>query len=60
MAHKTVQKLNTKSAFWLHAYLHRLEGDLDNANYWYRRAHMESIIVSLETELSDIIQSVFN
>jgi hypothetical protein len=23
---------------WVHAYLHRVEGDLDNARYWYRQA----------------------
>jgi hypothetical protein len=24
---------------WVHAYLHRLEGDLPNARYWYGKAH---------------------
>ena len=27
-----------KDSAWVHAYLHRVEGDLDNAQYWYRRA----------------------
>ena len=27
-----------KDSAWVHAYLHRVEGDLDNARYWYRRA----------------------
>jgi hypothetical protein len=27
-----------KDCAWVHAYLHRVEGDLDNARYWYRRA----------------------
>ena len=59
MAHKTVQKLNTKIACQFHAYLHRVEGDLGNAGYWYSRADMEPATASLETELSDIIKSVF-
>lgn len=28
-----------QEAAWVHAYLHRKEGDPDNAGYWYRRAH---------------------
>lgn len=37
-AHPIVQELEDPSACWLHALVHRLEGDLDNARYWYRRA----------------------
>jgi hypothetical protein len=37
-AHLTVQDLHSVAAARLHAYLHRLEGDQDNAAYWYRRA----------------------
>ena len=59
MAHKTTQKLNTKTASWFHAYLHRVEGDLGNAEYWYGRANMEPNSTPLETELNDIINSVF-
>ncbi len=59
MAHKTAQKLNTQTACWLHAYLHRVEGDMGNANYWYGRAYMEPTTIPLETELSDIVKSVF-
>ena len=59
MAHETVQKLNTAIACQFHAYLHRVEGDMGNADYWYRRADMEPATASLETELSDIIKSVF-
>ena len=59
MAHETVQKLNTAIACQFHAYLHRGEGDQDNADYWYSRAHMEPTTASLETELGDIIKSAF-
>jgi hypothetical protein len=37
-AHKIVQDEETVDAAWVHAYLHRVEGDLDNARYWYRLA----------------------
>jgi hypothetical protein len=59
MAHKTTQKLNTQTACWFHAYLHRIEGDPGNAEYWYGRANMEPNSIPLETELNDIINSVF-
>lgn len=37
-AHTIVQAHDDAGACWLHALVHRLEGDLDNARYWYRRA----------------------
>lgn len=37
-AHKLVQDDPSTEAAWLHAHLHRVEGDLSNAGYWYRRA----------------------
>ena len=37
-AHAVAQDLHTPDGSWLHAYLHRKEGDVDNAAYWYRRA----------------------
>ncbi|HZV21667.1 MAG TPA: hypothetical protein VE986_08995 [Hyphomicrobiales bacterium] len=37
-AHKLVQGDPSTEAAWVHAHLHRVEGDLGNANYWYRRA----------------------
>ena len=36
-AHKIVQDEDTADAAWVHAYLHRVEGDLGNARYWYGR-----------------------
>ena len=38
-AHKIVQDINTANAAWVHAYLHRKEGDEGNARYWYRTAN---------------------
>ena len=37
-AHKIVQDESDANAAWVHAYLHRREGDLPNAGYWYRQA----------------------
>ena len=58
MAHNIVQDINTQTASWIHAYLHRVEGDISNAHYWYDRAGMEPYSESLDSELNDIIQSV--
>jgi len=58
MAHSIVQDINTQTASWIHAYLHRVEGDLGNANYWYNRAGEKSSTESLEVELNKIIKSV--
>ncbi len=37
-AHAQVDSLNGKDAAWVHAYLHRKEGDVWNADYWYTKA----------------------
>jgi hypothetical protein len=37
-AHTLAQDVETADGAWVHAYLHRKEGDLGNAQYWYRRA----------------------
>jgi hypothetical protein len=38
-AHTIVQAEESTVAAWLHGIVHTLEGDLDNARYWYRKAH---------------------
>jgi hypothetical protein len=40
-AHEIVQEDKSVLAAWLHGIVHTLEGDLDNARYWYRRARRE-------------------
>ena len=40
-AHAIVQDDKSTLAAWLHGIVHTLEGDLDNARYWYRRARRE-------------------
>ncbi len=42
-AHDLVGDLETPMASWIHAYLHRVEGDLGNAAYWYARAGQPAI-----------------
>lgn len=37
-AHEVAQDVDGPDGAWVHAYLHRKEGDASNAAYWYRRA----------------------
>ena len=37
-AHQIVQQYEDATAAWIHAVLHKIEGDQDNSRYWYRRA----------------------
>jgi hypothetical protein len=53
-AHKIVQDEESAEAAWVHAYLHRVEGDLGNAGYWYRRARRPVATGSLEAEWQEI------
>ena len=49
-AHKLIQEIGDETASWIHAYLHRKEGDVGNADYWYRRAGKKRPSFSLEEE----------
>lgn len=49
-AHSFVENISTEDAAWVHAYLHRKEGDEWNAGYWYKRAGKEMFRGSLEQE----------
>ena len=57
-AHKLVQDEKTASAAWVHAYLHRVEGDLGNAGYWYRQASKPVATGSLETEWEQMVSAL--
>ena len=57
-AHKIVQDEVTDDAAWVHAYLHRVEGDPGNAGYWYRRAGKPVAAGSLETEWEQIVSAL--
>lgn len=49
-AHACVQDSEAADAAWVHAHLHRREGDLANAAYWYRRAGRPAAGDGLEAE----------
>ena len=53
-AHRIVQEIDSAEAAWVHAYLHRREGDLGNAGYWYRRAGKPPSELTLEQEWEEI------
>ncbi|MCF8369529.1 MAG: hypothetical protein K9G76_10840 [Bacteroidales bacterium] len=57
-AHKLIQNYNTKEACWIHAYLHRKEGDLGNAGYWYRRAGKNIPSFSLSHEWAVLLKYI--
>jgi len=57
-AHRIVQDEETSQAAWVHAYLHRVEGDLGNAGYWYRRAGKPAASGSLEAEWEAIASTL--
>jgi hypothetical protein len=49
-AHAIVTAHEDTDCAWVHAHLHRLEGDLDNARYWYRRAGKRPATGALDVE----------
>jgi hypothetical protein len=55
-AHECVQEDSSRDGAWVHAYLHRKEGDLGNAGYWYSRAgrKMPASGLALEAEWAEI------
>jgi len=57
-AHKIVQDESDANSAWVHAYLHRVEGDLSNAGYWYRQAGQPVAKDSLEREWQRIVAAL--
>ncbi|MCA4900913.1 MAG: hypothetical protein ACK514_09640 [Bacteroidota bacterium] len=57
-SHAIVQDLETKEAAWVHAYLHRKEGDEFNAGYWYQRAGKKFSKSNLEEEWNEITDGI--
>jgi hypothetical protein len=57
-AHNIVMNEGGKDCAWVHAYLHRVEGDLNNARYWYRQARRPVATSSLPEEWSAIAKAL--
>jgi hypothetical protein len=57
-AHETAQSVEDQNGAWVHAYLHRKEGDAGNAAYWYRRARKEIATGTLSAEWETIVTAL--
>ena len=57
-AHEIIQDEEDKIGSWIHAYLHRKEGDIWNADYWYNKAGRARPNVSLDEEWKNISMSL--
>ncbi len=55
-AHDIVEDMHDKNAAWIHAYLHRKEGDIFNARYWYNRAGQSESRISLQEEWTFLVK----
>jgi hypothetical protein len=59
-AHECAQAQDDEEGAWVHAYLHRKEGDLPNADYWYRRAGKRRPEIALGEEWEKIVQALLS
>ena len=57
-AHELAQAAGGKDGAWVHAYLHRKEGNEGNAGYWYRLAGQPAAVNSLAEEWQNIARSL--
>lgn len=55
-AHDLIDQLNDMVSAHVHAYLHRVEGDLWNARYWYNRAKQPEFKGSLDEEREYLLE----
>ena len=58
LAHRAAQDIDGPDGAWIHAYLHRKEGDIANAAYWYRRAGRPVASMPLEAEWNAIVSAL--
>jgi len=56
-AHDLIDDLEDKKACWVHAYLHRKEGDIWNADYWYTKAGRKRPEISLDAEWEQLVNA---
>jgi hypothetical protein len=59
-AHKLVMSVSGADAAWVHAYLHRVEGDLGNARYWYAQAGRRPAAGAFDEEWSAIVAALLS
>lgn len=59
-SHDIAQDIPSDLGFWIHAYLHRKEGDKFNADYWYRRANKHYPNSTLPEEFRVLVEYVLN
>lgn len=59
-AHESAQQDEGRQGSWVHAYLHRKQGDAGNAAYWYARAGKPVCRESSDTEWLNIVQSLLS
>jgi len=57
-AHDIAQEIHSHEGSWVHAYLHRKEGDHYNAQYWYSRAGKRMPAYSLQQEWEEMITAL--
>jgi hypothetical protein len=57
-AHEVAQEIHDRTGSHVHAYLHRKEGDIGNALYWYRRAGVNPASGSLNDEWQTLVEQV--
>lgn len=57
-AHTLAQGVESNDGAWVHAYLHRREGDISNAHYWYRRAGRPPASGALDDERRAIVAAL--
>jgi hypothetical protein len=57
MSHNIAQDIQSTSGSWIHAYLHRKEGDNGNASYWYAHANKKMPVYSLEEEWTELVKA---
>lgn len=57
-AHRIAQDVETPDGAWVHAYLHRKEGDIGNARYWYRRASRPEATDTLAGEWERLVTAL--
>ena len=58
-AHRVAQDIDDETGAWVHAYLHRKEGDAENAAYWYRRARQPVARGALDEERDQIVAALW-